>query len=174
LCVLLTLQGAGTQNSGGCARWCPASSTCVNATACRCNPGFISSSEEIFMSPTETCDDIDECVPPSNVSCGKFADCRNTDGSYYCTCSPGYGLVSGATSFRNESENTCEDVDECQQNPRLCRSHGTCVNTPGSYTCLCQPGFVFRPEDPRLCADVNECTSGHNPCHNSTHCLNNM
>ncbi|XP_021569579.1 adhesion G protein-coupled receptor E2, partial [Carlito syrichta] len=66
------------------------------------------------------------------------------------------------------------DVDECQQNPRLCRSHGTCVNTPGSYTCLCQPGFVFRPEDPRLCADVNECTSGHNSCHSSTHCLNNV
>lgn len=52
--------------------------------------------------------DINECEPPSTVSCGKFAQCWNTDGSYYCTCSPGYQLVSGATMFRKESENTCQ------------------------------------------------------------------
>ncbi|XP_070348333.1 adhesion G protein-coupled receptor E1-like isoform X2 [Equus asinus] len=46
---------------------------------------------EIITNPTESCD-----------------DCQNVDGSYYCTCSPGYGLVSGATTFRNESENTCQ------------------------------------------------------------------
>ncbi|XP_011808790.1 PREDICTED: CD97 antigen [Colobus angolensis palliatus] len=66
------------------------------------------------------------------------------------------------------------DVDECQQNPRLCKSYGTCVNTLGSYTCQCLPGFKFKPEDPKLCTDVNECTSGQNPCHSSTHCLNNV
>jgi hypothetical protein len=41
------------------------------------------------------------------VSCGKFADCENTEGSYYCTCSPGYELESGGKNFSNESENTC-------------------------------------------------------------------
>ncbi|XP_053439658.1 adhesion G protein-coupled receptor E5 isoform X6 [Nycticebus coucang] len=65
-------------------------------------------------------------------------------------------------------------MDECQQSPRVCRSHGICSNTPGSYTCQCPPGFVLKPEDPKLCTDVNECTSGQNPCHNSTHCLNKV
>lgn len=51
--------------------------------------------------------DVNECKTPSTVSCGKFADCHNTEGSYYCTCSPGYQLVSGATLFWNEKENTC-------------------------------------------------------------------
>ncbi|XP_073882256.1 adhesion G protein-coupled receptor E2 isoform X4 [Macaca fascicularis] len=172
-CVWLTLLGAKTQDSRDCARWCPENSSCVNATACRCNPGF-SSSSEIFTSPTEICDDINECVPPSKVSCGKSSDCRNTEGSYDCVCNPGYELVSGAKTFKNESENTCQDVDECQQNPRLCKSYGTCVNTLGSFTCQCLPGFKFKPEDPKLCTDVNECTSGQNPCHSSTHCLNNV
>ncbi|XP_025230102.1 adhesion G protein-coupled receptor E2-like, partial [Theropithecus gelada] len=122
---------------------CPENSSCVNATACRCNPGF-SASSEIFTSPTEICDDINECVPPSKVSCGKSSYCRNTKGSYDCVCNPGYELVSGAKTFKNESENTCQDVDECQQNPRLCKSYGTCVNTPGSFTCQCLPGFKFK------------------------------
>ncbi|KAK2087519.1 Adhesion G protein-coupled receptor E5 [Saguinus oedipus] len=66
------------------------------------------------------------------------------------------------------------DVDECQQSPRVCKSHSTCTNTLGSYACQCLPGFEPNPKDLKLCQDVNECTSGKNPCHNSTHCLNKV
>ncbi|XP_045709025.1 adhesion G protein-coupled receptor E2-like isoform X2 [Phyllostomus hastatus] len=90
-----------------CAHWCPPHSTCVNATACRCFPGFSSSSGETVTNPMETCDDINECELPS-VSCGKFAKCQNTEGSYYCRCNSGYRLYSGATMFWNENENTCQ------------------------------------------------------------------
>lgn len=31
-----------------------------------------------------------------------------TEGSYFCTCSPGYALASGAAAFRNASESTCQ------------------------------------------------------------------
>uniref|UniRef100_A0A2K5N3R3 Adhesion G protein-coupled receptor E5 n=2 Tax=Cercocebus atys TaxID=9531 RepID=A0A2K5N3R3_CERAT len=139
-CVWLTLLGAETQDSKDCARWCPENSSCVNATACRCNPGF-SSSSEIFTSPTEICDDINECVPPSKVSCGKSSYCRNTKGSYDCMCNPGYELVSGAKTFKNESENTCQDVDECSSGLHQCDSSTVCFNTVGSYTCRCRPGW---------------------------------
>nr|XP_014978620.1 CD97 antigen isoform X6 [Macaca mulatta] len=139
-CVWLTLLGAETQDSRDCARWCPENSSCVNATACRCNPGF-SSSSEIFTSPTEICDDINECVPPSKVSCGKSSDCRNTEGSYDCVCNPGYELVSGAKTFKNESENTCQDVDECSSGLHQCDNSTVCFNIVGSYTCRCRPGW---------------------------------
>ncbi|XP_062965255.1 adhesion G protein-coupled receptor E5 isoform X1 [Cynocephalus volans] len=173
LCVLLTLAGGEAQSPTACARCLP-NSTCVNATTCRCHPGFISVSGKIIIGPSEPCDDVNECAPPTSVSCGKLADCHNTEGSYYCTCSPGYGPISGAKTFRNESENTCQDVDECQQNRRICTSHGICINTQGSYKCQCLPGFELKPEDPKLCSDVNECTLGQNPCHSSTHCLNKV
>ncbi|XP_035888249.1 adhesion G protein-coupled receptor E5 isoform X2 [Phyllostomus discolor] len=155
-----------------CARWCPPHSICVNATACRCLQGFRSSSREIVTNPMETCDDINECRPPLSVSCGKLAECKNTQGSYYCVCTPGYRLVSGALNFSHESENMCRVIDECHLDPGICKSRRICINTQGSYTCRCPPGLEANPEDPKLCRDVNECTSGQNPCHNSTHCLN--
>lgn len=43
------------------------------------------------------------------------------------------------------------DMDECQLNPRICKSRRMCVNTQGSYTCKCPPGFELNPEDPKLC-----------------------
>ncbi|XP_017353103.1 adhesion G protein-coupled receptor E5 isoform X2 [Cebus imitator] len=174
-CVWLTLLGAETQASKGCNHQCPQNSKCVNATACRCNPGFTTlSSAEVFTSLTEICDDTNECVSPFKPSCGKFSDCVNTEGSYYCMCSPGYKPAPGKEQFKNESQNTCQDVDECQQSPRVCKSHSTCTNTLGSYACQCLPGFEPSPEDPKLCQDVNECTSGKNPCHTSTHCFNKV
>uniref|UniRef100_A0A8C0SQR8 Adhesion G protein-coupled receptor E2 n=1 Tax=Canis lupus familiaris TaxID=9615 RepID=A0A8C0SQR8_CANLF len=41
-----------------CAPWCPLKSTCVNATACRCSPGFSSLSGEIFTSRLDSCHDL--------------------------------------------------------------------------------------------------------------------
>uniref|UniRef100_K7GS34 Adhesion G protein-coupled receptor E2 n=1 Tax=Sus scrofa TaxID=9823 RepID=K7GS34_PIG len=169
---LLTMVSVATSVPTACARWCPPNSSCVNSTACRCLPGFSASSGEVFTSPSDSCDDINECAPPAAVSCGKNAECLNTDRGYHCICTPGYELASGAPTFRNESENTCQDVDECQQKLRICKSHSICINTQGSYICQCLPGFKLNPRDPKLCTDVNECTPGSNPCHNSTHCFN--
>ncbi|XP_045848144.1 adhesion G protein-coupled receptor E2-like [Meles meles] len=111
-----------------CAQWCPPKSTCVNATACRCSPGFISSSGMIFTSLLESCDDINECGPSSTVSCGKFADCWNTVGGYYCACVTGYELASGARTFRNESENTCQ-VHDPERRPDDQDPEGCCVES---------------------------------------------
>ncbi|KAF6092088.1 hypothetical protein HJG60_000357 [Phyllostomus discolor] len=114
LSVLLMLPQVGAalkdtaSVSKDCALWCPPHSTCVNATACRCLPGFSSSSGEIITDLSETCDDINECGPPLSVSCGKLAVCQNMEGSYYCMCTPGYRLVSGAMNFSHESQNTCQ------------------------------------------------------------------
>uniref|UniRef100_A0A8C6A6J0 Adhesion G protein-coupled receptor E2 n=1 Tax=Marmota marmota marmota TaxID=9994 RepID=A0A8C6A6J0_MARMA len=91
-----------------CAPWCPPNSECVNATACRCKPGFASSSVEVFTNFLDTCHDINECLLPRKESCGYFADCHNVQGSYYCTCFPGFELLSGAKNFTNASENTCQ------------------------------------------------------------------
>uniref|UniRef100_A0ABI8AS50 Adhesion G protein-coupled receptor E2 n=1 Tax=Felis catus TaxID=9685 RepID=A0ABI8AS50_FELCA len=125
MCRLLTVVLVPTASAPtDCAQWCPPKSSCVNATACRCSPGFTSSSGDVFTNRLENCDDINECGPPPRVSCGKFAHCLNTEGSYHCTCGPGYELASGAKTFRSESENTCQGKNH--PTPSISRWEGIC------------------------------------------------
>ncbi|XP_036907445.1 adhesion G protein-coupled receptor E5-like, partial [Sturnira hondurensis] len=161
-----------------CAPWCPLHSMCVNATACSCLPGFsVSSSGGTITDPSDTCDDINECGPPWPVFCGTLASCQNTEGSYYCMCSPGYRLVSGAMNFSHETENTCQDVNECTSGKTPCHKSTHCLNTQGSYVCCCHGGWKPVPGAPNgpnntICEDVDECTSREHQCDNSTFCIN--
>ncbi|KAB0387337.1 hypothetical protein FD755_002293 [Muntiacus reevesi] len=69
------------------------------------------------------------------------------------------------------------DVDECAIS-RSCPDHSTCHNSVGSYSCVCNPGYVSRSgkksfQGPgETCQDVDECANSkscpeHSTCHNS-------
>ena len=66
-----------------------------------------------------------------------------------------YDSLSSTVGWSHYEE---EDIDECSSGKDLCGSHGSCVNTNGSYACYCEPGFVFNPGSG--CEDINECTAG--------------
>ena len=34
------------------------------------------------------------------------------------------------------------DIDECSANSRMCDLNAKCINTRGSYSCLCDAGFT--------------------------------
>lgn len=53
------------------------------------------------------------------------------------------------------------DIDECQM-PNLCRN-GKCINTMGSYRCICDKGYQPDHSGTR-CIDVNECEQTPSPC----------
>ncbi|KAK8737315.1 hypothetical protein OTU49_004436 [Cherax quadricarinatus] len=53
------------------------------------------------------------------------------------------------------------DIDECQM-PNLCRN-GKCINTMGSYRCICDKGYKPDHSGTR-CIDVNECERTPPPC----------
>ncbi|XP_070118274.1 adhesion G protein-coupled receptor E2 isoform X2 [Equus caballus] len=118
LSVLLLLPlGAAALSSGasasaasvppGCAPWCPQNSTCINATACRCRPGFSSWSGEIITNPADSCDDVDECSSGQH-RCHNSTVCVNTMGSYRCCCRPGWTPLPG---FRdNQNTTVCEEM----------------------------------------------------------------
>ncbi|CAL1529163.1 unnamed protein product [Lymnaea stagnalis] len=73
-----------------------------------------------------TCSAACTCVQTNTIFCD------NTNG--LCVCKPGW---TGA--------NCSEDVNECLS-PGVsskCPLNSICQNTPGNYTCICRPGFIF-------------------------------
>nr|XP_042702293.1 adhesion G protein-coupled receptor E5-like [Chrysemys picta bellii] len=153
---------------------CPANAKCVNNTHCTCLDGYQSHGNRFFFTdPTEICDDINECLGPSKPDCGPNTHCANVAGSYYCFCSDGYELSSGKAKFMNASENTCQDIDECQQNTTICEPHGTCINMPGSYMCKCSEGFGKSQKDmSKICTDIDECNKTPDICGPNATCIN--
>uniref|UniRef100_A0A452HKU1 Latent transforming growth factor beta binding protein 2 n=1 Tax=Gopherus agassizii TaxID=38772 RepID=A0A452HKU1_9SAUR len=76
------------------------------------------------------CEDIDEC---SSATACPLGICTNTDGSFACrACDAGYMLSSNRF--------TCEDMNECLAS-EICSPNGECLNSHGSYFCICAPGF---------------------------------
>lgn len=63
------------------------------------------------------------------------------------------GQVPG--QIMNPITNHTEEIDECALMPTMC-THGRCMNTPGSFECQCDRGYVY-DQDSHQCIDENEC-----------------
>ncbi|XP_064150989.1 uromodulin [Loxodonta africana] len=66
----------------------------------------------------------------------------------------------------------CVDLDECvTPEANNCSALSSCVNTPGSYACVCPAGYRLTPG--RGCVDVDECAEpGLSRCHALATCVN--
>ncbi|KAH9638236.1 hypothetical protein HF086_013674 [Spodoptera exigua] len=134
---------------------------------------------------------VDECAGETH-GCHAHAVCTNTPGSYTCQCREGYtgdgyecspictgGCLNGGVCVSREKcacahgfgGTRCErDVDECRAAP-ACPHNALCVNTPGSYYCVCAQGYT-RDAVLDTCQDVDECAEGFHTCHPSARCVN--
>ncbi|XP_074017166.1 hemicentin-2 [Numenius arquata] len=63
---------------------------------------------------------------------------------------------------------TCSDLDECQM-LNLCQHE--CRNSPGTYRCVCPPGYRLLPNG-KTCHDIDECMEGTIQCGSSQMCFN--
>ncbi|XP_062395895.1 adhesion G protein-coupled receptor E1-like [Sardina pilchardus] len=69
----------------------------------------------------------------------------------------------------------CTDKDECGDfvTPTCGQSYLICINTPGSYRCICSEGFRNHGEvDTGACEDVNECKEKSLDCGQHGTCTN--
>ncbi|XP_028411931.1 CD97 antigen-like [Dendronephthya gigantea] len=61
------------------------------------------------------------------------------------------------------------DVDECTIGIHNCDDRATCINTAGSFNCICYPGYTG---DGIACVDIEECTLGIHNCDHQATCIN--
>uniref|UniRef100_A0A4W3KIQ9 Latent-transforming growth factor beta-binding protein 1 n=1 Tax=Callorhinchus milii TaxID=7868 RepID=A0A4W3KIQ9_CALMI len=134
-------------------------STCANGRCsnqegtfiCSCNRGYEPSTDG------KLCEDVDECQDAVLCTNGQ---CKNTEASFYCECNSGYSLTTTGDQISCEvSEIICcmiADIDECQEDGDACQG-GLCMNTEGSFMCVCPSGFQLVHDKHCSFPDVNEC-----------------
>ncbi len=101
-----------------------------------------------------TCNEINECDPNQTdlgSKCPANTICVNTPGSYECACAQGFEKNQWANCVGKRSflfnrllllvNSSFKDIDECEKRVDECQVNSLCINTIGSYKCVCQDGF---------------------------------
>ncbi|XP_070838706.1 adhesion G protein-coupled receptor E5 [Chaetodon trifascialis] len=108
-----------------------------------------------FNSEGNKCIDVDECEEIPEL-CGRYTQCFNTNGSYYCQCLLGFTNIKGTFNF-TALDGQCKDDNECTDHANICGHGGNCTNLIGSYKCTCDFGYISDNSSHEYCIDINEC-----------------
>ncbi|XP_070787072.1 adhesion G protein-coupled receptor E5-like [Enoplosus armatus] len=108
-----------------------------------------------FVSRGRGCVDDNECSH-SEAACGKYTNCFNTVGSYYCQCKTGYKNIHQKYNF-TVVDGQCQDVNECIEDSNICGHAAYCSNLIGNYSCSCRSGYTDANSGPGGCIDIDEC-----------------
>lgn len=133
---------ACSSGNGSCDQLC----TSTNGVAsCSCTSGYV------LAANAHSCVDVDECATGS-ANCVLGAECMNVPGAYVCgACTAGY----------TDNGIACTDNDECASLNGGCQQ--ICVNSPGSYSCGCEAGFML-DSNALTCSDFDECAQLNGGC----------
>lgn len=102
--------------------------------------------------------DIDECTESgSNDQETPQHDCEqictNLPWTYECQCNIGFTL--------DDDERHCNDVDECITGNHDCTGLLLCINSIGSFQCICPPGYT---KEGMSCTNIDECSAHLDDC----------
>lgn len=87
--------------------------------------------------------DINEC---QDNPCGENAVCKDTVGSYVCTCKE---------DFTGDPFKGCVDINECVALEKPCGTHAICENAVPGYNCICPQGYQASPSPQVACEQVS-------------------
>ncbi|XP_055329780.1 uncharacterized protein LOC129582297 isoform X2 [Paramacrobiotus metropolitanus] len=97
----------------------------------------------------------DGCYPHR---CHRNAVCSNGT----CRCRAGY---------EGDGIRVCANIDECARFRGICGCNALCVDTPGSYSCSCKPGYEM-VNGSAECTDMDECKFRKPVCPVLAQCIN--
>ncbi|XP_060918861.1 complement component C1q receptor [Labrus mixtus] len=103
-------------NNGECEHLCRQD---AGEVQCSCKEGYNLDKDGLTCSMKDLCS-VDTCEH----------HCVMGESGYSCKCQDGFIV--------NVNQHNCSDIDECQS--QICEHH-VCINSPGSYTCLCKEGY---------------------------------
>jgi len=179
---LLFLQHRGLQQDDSC--FCENNGTIIEEaddvnTGVPSTDAFLEEFNEVIV--TEDVDSIKEVVtikdttvytpsptssPTDDTSNTCLFDCVEetsdcVDG--ICVCKSGFFSPSGVGGF-------CKDIPECRNGQAKCADNTNCVELPGSFNCVCQPGY--EGDGFSSCTDIDECSKGTDNCKVNEFCIN--
>jgi len=102
--------------------------------------------------------------PCPSTPCGPLATCTPWQGSFLCSCLPGYQGSPPSTP--------CTPVDHCAHRP--CGDNTLCHNLLSGHLCQCLPGYFSSTPTVHTCQDVEECSSVPGLCGDSYTCTNTV
>jgi len=181
-----TCEDGGVEPGDGC------SPTCTTEAGWFCDPtGCVEVCGDGIVIPapigTEICDDDNQADGD-----GCAADCRSVETGWACPaggacaeiCNDGLAvgdepcdspLAIGCddecrtvrAGYRcPDTGGSCTQIDECVEELDTCSEFATCADTPGSFTCTCNAGYLG---DGELCVNIDECAT--DPCDAQASCL---
>lgn len=104
-----------------------------NKTYCHTPLNFLGCRKGFWGNPS--------CINPCVCNQLNTIDCDQNNGTCYCR-----------TGWEGHDCNM--DVNECRK-PNVCPWNFDCVNTVGSYTCKCKPGFQLKQGKCISCKSLN-------------------
>lgn len=132
------------------------SNVTMHLSSCSCPMGY----ERSSSTKSCTCIDRNECLNGGgyHTCTGLNMQCINTMGSYICRCRMGF--------TREENQDFCVDIDECDLYKPCNTSISACINLPGRYYCQCLSSSTNDEECiPRnVCAEQNDLCGPHSEC----------
>ncbi|KAH3882943.1 hypothetical protein DPMN_006890 [Dreissena polymorpha] len=115
---------------------------------------------ELYWTGDDCQFDFDACAE-NPCSVGRNCTDTNADAHKGNPSIPTYTCTPCPAGFEDNNAK-CEDIDECKNLP--CGLSSKCVNTEGSFSCVCNAGYRLSSTNKTACNDINECEESTSGC----------